>query len=145
PAQPARRTPLTVAPQPASGTLSAAAAPAVASGSTLSEPQADPWFKPRSLGEEAQVKVLSVAGEYPYFAIHDSGCGAGKRYLHAELLGGFDGLPAGTAVVLRVEDAALGVAGTGATLAFSGLRRAGKTRDGTYVYCAAATPTPARR
>lgn len=55
--------------------------------------------------------------------------------MSADLLAAFDELPASTSVVLRIDDVTLGPATSGATLAFSGLRRAGKGPDGTFVYC----------
>ena len=65
--------------------------------------------------------------------------------LSIELLSPFDGMPAGTTLVLRIEDVTLGPARPGASLAFSGLRRAGKAPDGTFVYCGRGTAFPVRR
>jgi hypothetical protein len=48
-------------------------------------------------------------------------------------------------VVLRVEDPTLGPARAGASLAFSGLKRAGKGQDGTFVYCGKGTAFPVRK
>ena len=82
---------------------------------------------------------------YPFFGIPSNGCSAGRAYIKSELLAPFDGLPAGVAIVLRVEDPTLGPARVGSSLAFSGLKRAGKAPDGTFVYCGKGTAFPVRK
>ena len=110
--------------------------------SSLAEAQKDPRFRSQVVAEDARVKVVSVSGGFPYFGILDNGCAAGKVFVTAELLSAFDGAPAGSRVVLRIENAKLGPARKGASLAFSGLRRAGKGNDGTFVYCSRGTASP---
>lgn len=109
---------------------------------TIDEAKRDPRFQSAAVDGDARVKIVSVARGYPYFGISDNGCGPGKHFVTAELLAPFDGLPAGTPVVLRTADAG---ARAGATLALDGLRRAGKGRDGTFVYCGAAAASPVSR
>ncbi len=111
--------------------------------SSQAEAQQDPRFRMLAVVEDAQVKVTAVSGGFPYFSILDNGCAAGKVFVTAELLNSFDGMPAGTPVVLRLEDAN-GPARAGASLAFSGLRRAGKSKEGTFVYCGKGTAFPLR-
>jgi len=47
----------------------------------------------------------------------------------------FDGLAAGTKVILKLQALSLGPTTVGTTLAYSGLRRLGKTSDGLFLYC----------
>ena len=95
--------------------------------------------------EDARVKVVSVAEKFPYYGISNNGCTSGRSFVTAELVSPFDGLPVGVPVVLRIEDPNLGPARAGSFLAFSGLRRAGKAPDGTFVYCGKGTAFPVRR
>ncbi len=103
--------------------------------STLDEAKQDPRFVRRSPDSDARVRVMGVLEGYPYFGIPNNGCGSGKHYVTADLLSPFDDMPAGTSIVLRLEDMSLGPTTQGATLAYSGLKRAGKGPDGTPVYC----------
>ena len=91
------------------------------------------------------MKVISVTDKFPYYGIANNGCGSGKSFVMSELISPFDGLPSGIPVVLRIEDPTLGPARAGSNLAFSGLRRAGKAPDGTFVYCGKGTAFPVRR
>lgn len=106
---------------------------------SFDDAQKDPRFTRLALQEDMRVKITRVLQGYPYYGIPNNGCSAGPNYLEAELLTASDGLPAGTSVVLRIEDATIGPATQGATLAFSGLRRAGKGPNGTWVYCGRGT------
>jgi hypothetical protein len=99
------------------------------------EAKQDPRFVRRSVEADARVRITRTLDGYPYYGIPDNGCSQGKNFFTAELLANFDELPAGTTIVLRIEDATIGPASTGSTLAFSGMRRAGKGPDGTPVYC----------
>ena len=99
------------------------------------EARQDSRFVRRSIEADARVRITRTLDGYPYYGIPDNGCSQGKNFFTAELLAGFDDLPVGTTIVLRIEDATIGPANTGATLAFSGMRRAGKGPDGTPVYC----------
>ncbi|MEW6434934.1 MAG: hypothetical protein AB1730_25820, partial [Myxococcota bacterium] len=112
---------------------------------SLDEAKADPRFREGALVEDAKVKVVSVAEKFPYYGIANNGCTPGRSYVMSELLAPFDGLPAGVPIVLRIEDPTLGPARAGSSLAFSGLRRAGKAPDGTFVYCGRGTAFPVRR
>ena len=107
--------------------------------------KSDPRFAAAAIVEDAKVKVVSVEERFPFFGIPSNGCSAGRAYVVSELLSPFDGLPAGIPVVLRVEDPALGPARAGSMLAFSGLKRAGKSPDGTFVYCGKGTAFPVRK
>jgi len=109
------------------------------------EAKTDPRFAAGALVEDARVKVVSVADKYPYFGIANNGCSSGRSFVTAELISPFDGLTVGVPVVLRIEDPNLGPARAGSFLAFSGLRRAGKAPDGTFVYCGKGTAFPVRR
>ncbi len=142
-------------PGTASPAATPAATPAVSEGapaplpvlipvSSQAEAQKDPRFRSHAVAADAKVKVVSVTGGFPYFSILDNGCAAGKAFVTADLLESFDGMPAGTKVVLRIENAKLGPTRAGASLAFSGLRRAGKGDDGTFVYCGKGTATPVK-
>jgi hypothetical protein len=97
--------------------------------------RADPRFVRMALQDDARVRIFRTLDAYPYYGITNNGCSQGKHFFEAELLSPVDGLAAGTRVVLRIEDVTLGPTSTGATLAFSGMRRAGKGPDGTWVYC----------
>jgi hypothetical protein len=112
---------------------------------TLDEAKTDPRFAAAGLVEDARVKIISVGDKYPYYGIAQNGCSSGKSFVMAELISPFDGLPSGIPVVLRIDDATLGPARPGSSLAFSGLRRAGKGQDGTFVYCGKGTAFPVRR
>ena len=109
----------------------------------MDEAKQDPRFRTAAMVEDAQVKVVSVSGGYPYFGIPENGCSQGKHFVTGELTAPFDGLTAGTPVVLRIDETGSSRAGT--TLAYSGLRRAGKGKDGTFVYCGRGTALPVRR
>ncbi|MDX2015975.1 MAG: hypothetical protein SFW67_37620, partial [Myxococcaceae bacterium] len=147
-------------PPPSSGTTAATQPKTVAPGAylggkagggamipaaTAEDAKADPRFSASALVEDARVKVVAVTDKYPYFGIANNGCGQGKHFVMAELLSPFDGMPQGIPVVLRIEDVTLGPARMGSNLAFSGLRRAGKGQDGTFVYCGRGTAFPVRR
>ena len=108
----------------------------------MEEAVGDPRFKSSAMIEDAKVKIVSVTGGYPYFGIPQNGCSSGKSFVMSELIGPFDGMPAGTPVVLRIENDA--AARAGSFLAFNGLRRAGKGKDGTFVYCGKGTAFPVR-
>ena len=112
---------------------------------SVDDARKDPRFVPAGLVEDARVKVVSVAEKYPYYGIANNGCAAGKHFVTAELISPFDGNAVGLPVVLRIEDPNLGPAKVGSYLAFSGLRRAGKSPDGTFVYCGKGTAFPVRR
>jgi hypothetical protein len=112
---------------------------------TVKEAEADPRFKASSLIEDAKVKVVNITAGYPYFGIANNGCGSGKSFVTGELLSPFDGMSSGSPVVLRIEDPNIGPVRAGSSLAFSGLRRAGKGKDGTFVYCGKGTAFPVRR
>ncbi len=99
---------------------------------------------PAGLGEPARLKVASLADTFAFEALANSGCPEAKRFVVGELLASFDGLTAGTRVVLRVDDSAEAPARAGSSLAFSGLRRAGKSPDGTFVYCGRTPGVPVR-
>ena len=109
------------------------------------EAKQDPRFSPASVVEDARVKVVSIGDKFPYYGIANNGCTQGKSFVTAELLSPFDGLSAGLPVVLRLEDPTLGPARAGSSLAFSGLRRAGKAPDGTFVYCGKGTAFAIKR
>jgi hypothetical protein len=109
---------------------------------TAEEALADPRFRAASVVEDAQLKIAAVAPSYAYLNIPGNGCTAGKGFVTGSLLAGFDGMAAGANVVLQVSDAS--AAKAGASLAFSGLRRAGKAQDGTFVYCGKGTAFPVR-
>jgi hypothetical protein len=111
---------------------------------TPDEAKSDPRFVSGAIVEDARVKVKSVDQRFPYYGISSNGCSAGRVYVFADLLNPFDGFAAGTQVVLRIEDPTLGPAVGGAKLAFSGLRRAGKSPDGTFVYCGRGTAFPVK-
>jgi hypothetical protein len=102
---------------------------------SIDEAKQDPRFVRMVLQDDARVRITRMLDGYPYYGIPNNGCSAGKHFFSAELLAPADGLAAGTPVILRIEDVTLGPTQTGATLAFSGLRRAGKGPDGTWVYC----------
>lgn len=106
---------------------------------SLDEAKQDPRFVKLALQDDARVRVTRMLEGFPYYGIPNNGCSAGKHFLNAELLAPFDDLPAGTNIVLRIEDATIGPAQPGASLAFSSLRRAGKGPDGTPVYCGRGT------
>jgi NADH dehydrogenase [ubiquinone] 1 alpha subcomplex assembly factor 7 len=120
----------------------AAASPAVASPTAAST---DPRMRAGSLVEDAQLKVASIAASYAYADIPTNGCSQGTSFVMGQLVGPFDGMPPGTHVVLRIEDPSLGPVRAGGALAFSGLRRAGKAADGTYVYCGKGVAFPIHR
>ena len=109
------------------------------------EAKKDPRFASAAMVEDARVKVVSVADKFPYYGISNNGCTSGRSFVTAELVSPFDGLSTGVPVVLRIEDPNLGPARAGSFLAFSGLRRAGKAPDGTFVYCGKGTAFPVRR
>ncbi|MEW5743093.1 MAG: hypothetical protein AB1938_29525, partial [Myxococcota bacterium] len=125
--------------------LGAKAAGGLMPARSLEEAKADPRFREGALVEDARVKVVSVADKFPYYGIANNGCSSGRSFVMAELLAPFDGLSAGIPVVLRIDDPTLGPARAGVSLAFSGLRRAGKAPDGTFVYCGRGTAFPVRR
>lgn len=106
---------------------------------SINDAMQDPRFVRLALQEDMRVKITRVLPGYPYYGIPNNGCSAGQNYLEAELLTASDGLAPGTSIVLRIEDATIGPATQGATLAFSGLRRAGKGPNGTWVYCGRGT------
>lgn len=110
----------------------------------VEEAKKDPRFAAAPMVEDARVKVVGVSEKFPYFGIPNNGCSAGRNFVNAELVSPFDGLPVGVPLVLRIEDATLGPARAGSFLAFSGLRRAGKAPDGTFVYCGKGTAFPVR-
>ena len=110
-------------------TLAALPTPAA----SLADAQADARFFPGEVAGEAHAKVKSVGSAFAYFAIAQNGCGAAPRFVDAELTAPFDGFAARTTVTLRLEDAS--AAAPGRTIAAGGLRRAGKARDGKFVYC----------
>ncbi|MHB8873483.1 MAG: hypothetical protein ACYC8T_07330 [Myxococcaceae bacterium] len=112
---------------------------------TLDEAKADPRFRFGAIIEDAKVRVVGVSDRYPYFGIPENGCSAGKNFATAELLARFDGQAPGTSVVLRLENPSPGSTAPGATMAFPLLRRAGKGKDGTFVYCGKGTAFPVRR
>jgi hypothetical protein len=112
---------------------------------TAEEALADPRFHAGSVVEDAQVKIASVAPSFAFLSIPNSGCSAGKAYVTGALLAAFDGMSAGSNVVLKIDDPSLGPAKAGSSLAFSSLRRAGKAEDGTFVYCGKGTAFPVRR
>lgn len=112
---------------------------------TLAEAKADPRFRFGAIIEDAKVRVVGVSDRYPYFGIPENGCSAGKSFATAELLARFDGQAPGTSVVLRLENPGPGSTAPGATMAFPLLRRAGKGKDGTFVYCGKGTAFPVRR
>jgi hypothetical protein len=118
---------------------------AAAPVSSVEEAKGDPRFHPEAPPEEARARVARVAAQYPYFGIPHNGCGRGPSFLTGELLAPFDGLPVGSAIVLRLEDPSQGSALEGDSLAFSGLRRAGKGPDGTWVYCGRGPALPLPR
>ncbi|MFZ5471684.1 MAG: hypothetical protein ACOZIN_19835, partial [Myxococcota bacterium] len=142
---PVQRESAAAPPLPTSARYLSGASSGLLPAADLKQAQADPRFRVQGMVEDAKVKVVSVAGGYPYFGIPQNGCSAGKSFVMGELLAPFDGMSAGTALVLRIEDPKLGPARTGAALAFSGLRRAGKGKDGTFVYCGKGTAFPVRR
>ncbi len=102
---------------------------------SLEEAKLDPRFARHTPDSDARVRVRELLEGYPYFGIPQNGCGAGKNFVAVDLLAPFDDMPAGTSVVLRIEDLTLGPTVKGGTFAYSGLRRAGKGPDGTPVYC----------
>jgi hypothetical protein len=112
---------------------------------SLEEAQADPRFKASAISEDARVKVAEVEERFAYYGIPSNGCSAGRAYVMSELLGAFDGMGVGSKIVIRVEDPALGPATAGASLAFSGLKRAGKGQDGRMVYCGKGTATALKK
>jgi hypothetical protein len=57
----------------------------------------------------------------------------------------FDGFASGTKIVLRIEDANLGPSKPNSYLAYSALRRAGKSPDGVFVYCGKGTAFPLKK
>jgi len=95
--------------------------------------------------EEARVKVMAVTNSFDYAPLPNNGCSSGRSYVVAELASTFDGLSSGVPVVLRIEDPTLGPARSGAMLAFTGLRRAGKGQDGTPVYCGKGSAFPLKK
>lgn len=95
----------------------------------------DPRFVRMALQDDLRARIFRTLDGYPYYGITNNGCSQGKHFFEAELLSPVDGLPAGARVILRIEDVTLGPTATGGTLAFSGMRRAGKGPDGTWVYC----------
>ena len=112
---------------------------------SMEEAKSDPKFVRMSMQDDARVKITMTRSSYPYYGIPDNGCSSGPNFLDAELLTPFDGFAAGTPVVLRIEDVTIGPATPGASLAMSGLRRAGKGPDGTFVYCGRGTAFQIRR
>jgi hypothetical protein len=129
----------------ASAYLGGKGAASLVPAASADEAKRDPRFVPAAVVEDARVRVISLTDSYPYFGIANNGCTAGRSFVTAELLAPFDGLPQGLPVVLRIEDPNLGPARAGSFLAFSGLRRAGKGPDGTFVYCGKGTAFPVRR
>ncbi len=115
------------------------------SASSINEAQKDPRFVPASLVEDARVKIGSLADTFTFFSIPKHGCLEGHSFVMGSLVSPFDGLAAGSPVVLRLADPSLGPAKAGNSMAFSGLRRAGKAADGTFVYCGKGTAFPVRR
>jgi hypothetical protein len=103
--------------------------------SSIEEARKDVRFTAAAMKAAAPVKVLTLIDRYSFYGISNNGCGLGKTYVSAELVSPFDGMPAGTPIVVRIKDSTLGPSLAGSTVAFSGLRRAGKAPDGTFVYC----------
>lgn len=123
------------------GASPAAAAPVMGPKNTKSliparnvdEAKTDPRFVPGAVAEKLELKVRSVTDRFPFFAIPENGCGSTLSYVLGDLTAPYDGQAAGVPVVLRLEESSTAAAGS--TLAVQGFRRAGKARDGSFVYC----------
>ncbi len=86
------------------------------------------------------VEVESVSDGYPYRGLPGNACSRGKTFVFAKLVTAFDGLSAGTRVVLRLDSPALQTAKAGSTVRLLGLLRAGTGEDGTPVFCGPGVP-----
>ncbi len=109
--------------------------PTVAAALTRHEAGRDTRFTPLAPQQDVRIKLVATAPTFPYYGIPDNGCARGNVFVRGELATSYDGAPAGQHVVLRLDDAALPAGKVGTTLTFSGLRRAGLSPDGTFVYC----------
>ncbi|MBI5543365.1 MAG: hypothetical protein HY901_05720, partial [Deltaproteobacteria bacterium] len=90
---------------------------------------------PGFVEEDAKAAVEAIAKEISLSVLSDNGCPNNGDYVTVKLLAPFDGLDKDARVILRIQNLSLGPTRPGANLAFSGLRRLGRTPDGTFVYC----------
>ena len=110
--------------------------PAVAAAPAALPPMNKDRFVAGFVDEEARGLAYKITDEVKFTPIPKNACPSeGEKFVLTKLMDRFDGIPAGTTIVLQLQDMSLGPTVQGDNYAFSGLRRMGIAADGAFVYC----------